>query len=696
MHGPALLGLFGLFALSTRSGASTVSLPSYPLAVKNPYLSTWVPGSSLADAATAQPEFWAGQDITWTVLARVNGVTYSLFGNPQDTTDTSPATTTGISFTSSHTLVDLTAGAASFTLDFFSPVLPGTSDYARQSLPYSYLTVTANATSSQSVQVLSAIDQTWTAQNGAADLNYTTLDTEGYFQFYNPDQYPFTESSDQATWGSIVFATTTGSEVTPGCDTAATIYEQFATNGSLAGVTSCYGSDLAAWSKDLGSVSEDVSESVTFAVGLDRQLTINYLGVTQTGYYRTQWPTIETAVSYFLQNYSLALSDSNTFDDEVRSRSESVSSVFGSQYADINEASVRQSFGAIELTVPKNDLTATPQVFLKEISSDGNINTVDVIFQSWPIFISLNPYYIRYLLQPIISYLESGDFPQAYVLHDLGANYPNATGHNDGSEESMPLFETSSLFILLYAYQKFTGDTTWAQQYLSLLQEYGEYLIANSLYPSSQLISVDAITAYANQTALAIQSTIGLKAAALVTGNATFSTVADTFATKIYTDALGLDGATLAESTHFTYYYGEDTTWNVLFASFSDVLLELDTFPTAAWELQSDWYATQLQELGLPFAGPVTDLDYTGSAITWGLSDWNIVAAGASSTAVQESVINTTHAFLTNGLNVIPFGTKYNVEGDDVGVWIGNKARGTVGSDFALLALDQGTWGTSY
>lgn len=74
----------------------------------------------------------------------------------------------------------------------------------------------------------------------------------------------------------------------------------------------------------------------------------------------------------------------------------------------------------------------------------------------------------------------------------------------------------------------------------------------------------------------------------------------------------------------------------------------------------------------------------------------DIVAAGASSEAVQAAVVNTTHAFLTNGLNTIPFGTKYYVEGADVGQWIGNKARSSVGSDFALLALKYGTFGGSY
>jgi Domain of unknown function (DUF1793) len=66
------------------------------------------------------------------------------------------------------------------------------------------------------------------------------------------------------------------------------------------------------------------------------------------------------------------------------------------------------------------------------------------------------------------------------------------------------------------------------------------------------------------------------------------------------------------------------------------------------------------------------------------------------SAEVQEQIINTTHTFLTNGLNTIPFGTKYYVEGDEIGVWIGNEARSTVGLSFSLLALDQGYWGFAY
>lgn len=187
----------------------------------------------------------------------------------------------------------------------------------------------------------------------------------------------------------------------------------------------------------------------------------------------------------------------------------------------------------------------------------------------------------------------------------------------------MPNFETSSLFILLYAYQKLTGVTTYAAKYQSLLKDYAVWLAPRTLYPESQLISVDVIRPSANQTGLAVQSIIGLEAASLITGNLTYSRLAQDFVNRIYYGGLGLDGLSSETSTHFTYNYGMDQTWSVLFASYSDVVLDLNTFPKSAWDLQSDWYLSQIQELGLPFAGPANDTHYIGSPINWALTDWS-------------------------------------------------------------------------
>ncbi|KXT11724.1 hypothetical protein AC579_6979 [Pseudocercospora musae] len=666
---------------------SIAGLPSYPLAVKSPYLSAWLPSDQIADIANGQPEFWTGtSNLNWSVLARVDGTTYALLNAPSGlTSDILHATTKGVSYTSTHTYFELLAGHVTFILDFFSPVYPACEDYALQSLPYSYLTVKAiSGHSSKSIEIFSAIDQSWTAQNGAAALNFTTSSNAGFFWFYNADQIPYTEVSDMATWGSILFGASKSNDTTFGCDSASNVYSTFANHGALdsADSSKCLGGDLAGVAIDLGTTG-----SATFFVGCQRDLAIQYLGEAQTGFHRTQWPTVPEAIDAFLLNYDAAQSYSLALDMLIRSKAESVSGEFGAQYADILEASVRQSFAAYELTVPSADRSAEPSLFLKEISSDGNVNTVDLIFQSWPIFVNLNPEYIKLVFKPILSYLASGRWPLDYVIHDIGTHYPNATGHDDGNEEHMPLFETSSMFILLYAYQKLSGNTSFTEEHSTLLPGWADYLVANSLYPASQLISVDAIAATANQTGLAIQSAIGLKAAAILTGNDTYADIADEYAKTIYNEALGLNSASVDTSTHFTYNYGDTDTWNVLFPAYSDVFLNLSTFPQEAWHTQSAFYLTQIQEYGLAFAGPEND-----RGVNWALTDWNIMYASIAGSELQQAIINTTHAFLTDGQNDIPFGTKYVVSGAEAGKWIGNRARSTVGTHFALTALKQGRW----
>lgn len=60
--------------------------PSYPLAVRSPYLSTWMPSDQVQTLPYAEPQFWAGQSLTWSVMARVDGQAYSLMSvkNPGD------------------------------------------------------------------------------------------------------------------------------------------------------------------------------------------------------------------------------------------------------------------------------------------------------------------------------------------------------------------------------------------------------------------------------------------------------------------------------------------------------------------------------------------------------------------------------------------------------------------------------------
>ena len=75
-------------------------------------------------------------------------------------------------------------------------------------------------------------------------------------------------------------------------------------------------------------------------------------------------------LSYFYTNYDSASSSASSFDDKVKSDSMNA----GSQdYLSLTSLAARQAFGAIEYT----NTPTEPLLFMKEISSDGNVNTVD-------------------------------------------------------------------------------------------------------------------------------------------------------------------------------------------------------------------------------------------------------------------------------------------------------------------------------
>ena len=73
-------------------------------------------------------------------------------------------------------------------------------------------------------------------------------------------------------------------------------------------------------------------------------------------------------------------------------------------------------------------------VFIKELSLNGDINTIDITFPATPLFYMLAPEYLGLLLELPVQYLNIGVVKQAFPLHDLGTCL-NATGHDDGDME---------------------------------------------------------------------------------------------------------------------------------------------------------------------------------------------------------------------------------------------------------------------
>jgi hypothetical protein len=187
----------------------------------------------------------------------------------------------------------------------------------------------------------------------------------------------------------------------------------------------------------------------------------------------------------FASNYSAQLAI-----DAYRSGSDS--------YVDIVALSARQVLGATSFSgTPEN-----PLLFIKEISSDGNCQTVDVIFPSFPFFLYTNPRWLAYLLEPLLEHQLSGQYPNKYSMHDLGARYPNNTGHPDGRDEYMPVEECGDMLIMgLALVNSLRYDTGYSAQSLwsTLGSDSYDDVETESVFPLTRLGSLGGI-AYVDDT----------------------------------------------------------------------------------------------------------------------------------------------------------------------------------------------------
>lgn len=271
----------------------------------------------------------------------------------------------------------------------------------------------------------------------------------------------------------------------------------------------------------------------------------------------------------------------------------------GKDYLTITSLAVRQSFGATQLvgTLKKHFL------FMKEISSNGNTQTVDVVFPLHPIILYFNPALLKLMLDPLFENQESGHYPNMYSIHDLGAHYPNATGHPDGKDEEMPVEECGNMLIMVLAYAQRTTDFSYLKQHYQKLTQWTSFLIQDSLIPAYQLSTDDFAGQLQNQTNLALKGIIGIQAMseiARLTGNSkdakNFSTIAHDYINQWQTLGIARD----EKPPHTTLNYGANKTHGLLYNLWADKELGLGLVPQSVYDMQSAFYPTQRQTYGVP------------------------------------------------------------------------------------------------
>ncbi|KAJ7652052.1 hypothetical protein DFH06DRAFT_540129 [Mycena polygramma] len=680
--------LFALQAAAASWTSTPFSPPSIPLAVRSPYLNAWLPQGQGAALNDVWPTFWAGQVNAWAGFVNVDGTSYSFLGAASvDGSSFTKATQKSFSFTSTQSTFVLSAGPVDVTVNFLSPV--ETSDLVKMSIPLSYMevSVASNDGGSHSVQVYSDISGEWVSGTTSWDIQWNTTSSDilsHQVSLVSPALYE--EVADQTQFGTVHYSMLNGDGATAQIGRDVTVRGQFLNHSTLStDKDDNFRAISDSWpvfglAKDLGNVGT-TSASVLFSIGNVREPAIKYVLAgnakqERSLYFWSKYAAFDDVISFFLGDYSNALDAAKTLDAKVESDASKISA----DYAGIVALSIRQSLAANELTISKDDSgawnTSDVLYFMKEISSDGNTNTIDVIFPASPIFLYLNPKLGEYLLEPLYRYQATGLYPNKWSVHDMGAHYPKADGHNDGTDEAMPVEESGNMLIMALGFARATNDTSQITRYRALLDQWTQYLITDSLVPDNQLSTDDFNGRLANQTNLAVKGIIGIRCMAeislLLGDNATYtnySAIAADYVTKWQTLANSSTGP------HLTLDYNDNDSWGLAYNLFSDVHLGLKLFPQSVYDSQTAWYKTVFNQYGVPL-----DTRNVRSK-----TDWEIwTSAIVTDTSLRDQFISSIKSFISNGKNSVPFSDLYDTV---TGLYDGFRARPVVGGHLALLIV---------
>ncbi|KAL8924818.1 MAG: hypothetical protein Q9172_002533 [Xanthocarpia lactea] len=639
--------------------ASTLTPPVLPLIVRNPYLSTWL-GDARQPPWHEWPMFWTGERIGFSVMASVPGSdsVYPLLGRPHDSLSLEANTEYNVSFptymgahfdASTTNLTYMIPAPESLPkstepveviLSFLSPITPTST--LRQSIPASYMTV--HVKGSFNVNLYVDLNGQWVSGNRGSQIVWELAHQQlgksdkglKTWEIRRETELLLSEVRDQAEWGTLHF--TGPSDLRHEAGTSGMVRPRFARTGTLQNEIDndfrgiMEEEPIFAFSKSFhlnsstSSSSTPATDSVMFSFALIQIPVTQFASARGLTFMRPLWAswfgTVRELLDFHYLDFSTAASLASNYSaqlaiDAYKSGSD--------DYVDIVALTARQVLGATVFSGTPDD----PILFMKEISSNGNFQTIDVIFPSFPFFLYTNPRWLAYLLEPLIEHMLSGQYPNKYAMHDLGYHFPNATGHADGRDEYMPVEECGNILIMglalvnsliydtgvgagsvwsslgsssfdpnpatsafslrnlgthdgVFGLDDSWGGSTkgvkqakkWVTKSYRLWKQWTSYLIDFSLRPHLQLSTDDFAGPLELQTNLALKGILGIKAMSQISetiGNDEdakyYKNISETYITKWEGYGISRDG------THAKLAYHWYGSWTTLYNLYADTLL---------------------------------------------------------------------------------------------------------------------------
>jgi hypothetical protein len=693
-------------------GGADVRPPSIPLAVRSPYLSTWLPATSLTGTT---PQFWDGSPRGFVGLVLIDGNPYIWAGDPTLTVNGTAVpmmTPTSTEVTATRSIFTATAGNVQLVAEWLSPVEPGNLEL--QSAPLTLLTVSVSATdgSAHTVQVYADITGEWASSTESAEINWqTTSDSTGRYWTVGLDTPdPLSESDQMADWGQVIWAAApplAGQSLTYQSGPSTTVRNQFASHGVLVPGSSDLGprainsnQPTFAFAFNFGSISASASSasSASLVIGHARTPLVAY-GTSATPLqplWTQYWPGTtgwQQMTADFITGAPSARQRAIALDQKIQG---DASSAAGSGYAAACALALRQCYGGTELAIGPD---GTPWLLGKEISSDGDTNTVDIFDQAFLAWLYLDPDLIPLVMAPILDWCASPAWQNAaawsgishpyYCVHDLGV-YPNPSGRPPGTApnagEQMPIEESAGMLIMAAAYANMVGAAaakTFLSQSQLLWTQWANYLLTQVPTPATQLCTDDWAPGYATTSGsvnLGIKAIIGLAAAAQIAeiiGDSTDAIIWANTATNNVGPWLSLSTDSKA-GNYLNLEQGATGTWSCLYNAYYQSVIGLSLVPEQVAADEAAFYLNQLTTYGMPLQSNANNLNK--AAWLFYLPSW------LSSYPIAADLMSRNVAYINDTSSLVPYGDRYDTSS---GVEVtGIEAHPTLGAVFAILAAD--------
>jgi len=569
--------------------------PCAPLDVASPYQSTWSCTDNLTDGS---PVHWTGDTLDWVGLIRVDNALYRWLGQPIQ--DVAAAQQLSIDVLPTLTRYVFQAGSATLTVEFLTPAVDHDKEFVWATCPVT--TVSFLIEGSASAEVYFDMSAATATQKSDQEVTWAREPGPGIevMRTGTVAQKVCGQTSDRCVGFRYVAVASGAKTVMASASQTRAAFAQ----GSYSKMEDDAGPARKASDRPLvlsAALAVTAGQAARLHLMLDEVVAQRFFGTDLRPWWTQHFKNATLALAAAEEQTELRRSRAQDFNQKLMAQLQSRG---GEKYAQLGSLVYRQVTGAT--STAWNHKAGEEWPFMKEISSDGDVSTVDVIFPAFPFFLHVAPEFFRKLMLPLLVYSVNGTAPYgmdikynlSWAPHHLGT-WPVCALRSD-QQEQMPVEESGNMLIMIAAVSKKLGNLEWLSSYWPLLKTWADFLVASLPDPGNQLCTDDFEGPNPHNVNLAGKGIVALAAYAellKLSGQATESVKYQKLAQGFVND--WLHGA--ADGDHFRRQYDLPGTWSQKYNLVWQKVLNLQgLFPDSVFEKEAIEYGTRRQNYGIP------------------------------------------------------------------------------------------------